>query len=149
MLDQCPSHYIKIYIIQTPRFRIGWVTCAPQLAAKLAMAIQANCVGPSSLSMVRFAEQENANIHYHIPCLTYAMATLQVLLSELIKSWGDVRFENFVREGQGIYRRRAEAACRAASEHLRGLVEYIAPRAGMFMWLKFTGMCTPSIESYL
>ena len=66
---------------------------------------------------------------------------MKVLLSELIKSWGDARFEDFVREGQGLYRIRAEAACRAASEHLSGLVEYIAPRAGMFMWLKFTGTC--------
>lgn len=66
----------------------------------------------------------------------------KVLLSELIKTWGDARFESFVREGQQLYRRRAEAACRAAKEHLEGLAEYIVPRAGMFMWLKFTGDCS-------
>ena len=64
-----------------------------------------------------------------------------MLISELIHSWGEARFEGFVHEIQALYRGRAEAACRAASEHLDGLAEYIVPRAGMFMWLKLTGHC--------
>ena len=63
----------------------------------------------------------------------------QVLLSELVKSWGDAKFEGFVRQGQALYCARAEAACRAAKEHLGALAEFIVPRAGMFMWLHLTG----------
>ena len=38
-----------------------------------------------------------------------------------------------------MYRRRAETACEAARLHLAGLAKFIEPRAGMFMWLEFTG----------
>ncbi len=39
-----------------PGYRIGFVSCAPKLAAKLAMAVQGTCVGPSSMSMVSLDE---------------------------------------------------------------------------------------------
>ena len=56
-----------------------------------------------------------------------------------MNTWGDAKFEGFVRQGQVLYRARAKAACRAAKEHLQGLAEFIVPRAGMFMWLHLTG----------
>lgn len=43
---------------------------------------------------------------------------------------------------QAMYARRATAASAAAEKHLKGLVTFASPKAGMFMWFKLTGACT-------
>jgi kynurenine/2-aminoadipate aminotransferase len=94
-----------------PGYRIGWVTCTPKLAQKLIMAIQGNCCGANSLSMV--------------------------LLHEVIKTWGESSFEEFIKSTQRLYRSKAEAAVKACEQHLKGLAEFIVPKGGMFMWVRF------------
>ncbi|GAX76831.1 hypothetical protein CEUSTIGMA_g4277.t1 [Chlamydomonas eustigma] len=101
-LSQLPSSFLsmdtdsRVIRVDTlsklmgPGYRLGWVTCAPKLASKLAMSVQGNCVGPSSLSMV--------------------------LLESLVRTWGETTFEDFVRDTQRLYQRRGEVAFKAATQ---------------------------------
>ncbi|KAF5838173.1 pyridoxal phosphate-dependent transferase [Dunaliella salina] len=97
-----------------PGYRLGWITAPPPLAAKMAVAVQASCCGPASIS--------------------------QVVISELLNMWGLDGFEAFVRKQQAMYARRCAVASSAAREHLKGLVTFEEPTAGMFMWFKLTGL---------
>lgn len=44
--------------------------------------------------------------------------------------------EVHVRDIQGQYARRASVMLQAAETHLLGLAEWVAPRAGMFLWMR-------------
>lgn len=63
----------------------------------------------------------------------------QVLLHQLLVSWGPDGFEAFVRRLQRKYAQQALAAAAAAEQHLADLTEWQPVTAGMFMWMKLKG----------
>lgn len=54
----------------------------------------------------------------------------------MLTKMGHKGFEEHVKHIQEQYARRAGIISAAADKHLRGLAEWHAPEAGMFMWLK-------------
>lgn len=63
------------------------------------------------------------------------------MLHELLaKTWGRAGFEAFVKRLQAQYARQAAVAAAAAEQQLAGLAEWQPARAGMFMWLRLTGV---------
>ena len=96
-----------------PGFRLGWVTAAPRLIAKLTLIINATSIGAASFT--------------------------QVMIGELIGKWGRQGFEEFVVNLQRKYAGQEAVAAAAAEEHLEGLVEWQPTTAGMFLWFKLTG----------
>ena len=71
---------------------------------------------------------------------------LQVITAELMQHWEKKQeLEVHVRDIQGQYARRASIMLQAADTHLRGLAEWVVPRAGMFLWARLLH-CTDADE---
>lgn len=73
-----------------------------------------------------------------IPVLALLLPT-QVLLHQLLVSWGPQGFEAFVKRLQRKYAQQALAAAAAAEQHLAAVAEWQPVTAGMFLWVKLTG----------
>ncbi|KAK9864365.1 hypothetical protein WJX84_001908 [Apatococcus fuscideae] len=94
-----------------PGLRLGWLTVHPELLLKACMTLQGATVGACGLS--------------------------QVITAELMRHWEQKgQLEAHVRDVQGQYARRAACLLRAADSHLQGLAEWVAPTAGMFLWMR-------------
>lgn len=65
---------------------------------------------------------------------------LQVILHQLLESWGPQGFEAFVMRLQRKYAQQALAAAAAAEQHLSGLAEWEPVTAGMFLWARLKGV---------
>lgn len=61
----------------------------------------------------------------------HTLPSAQVLVSEMLSSWGAVRFEQFVQQQQCMYRARAATADAAAKVHLSDLATWEFPVAGV------------------
>jgi kynurenine/2-aminoadipate aminotransferase len=94
----------------SPGLRLGWVTAHPHLIDKLVNTLHGLTLGPCSMS--------------------------QVLAAELLAAWGPGGLEAHVQRMQREYGHRAAVLHAAAQQHLTGLAEWAAPRAGMFLWMK-------------
>lgn len=68
----------------------------------------------------------------------------QVMLTRLLKHWGQQGWEKHVKETKLFYAQRRDFFLSKVEEHLKGLVEYTTPDAGMFVWFKITGLGTNS-----
>jgi kynurenine/2-aminoadipate aminotransferase len=95
-------------------FRIGWATGPAFLIERLQLHQQASTLHVSGLSQ-------------------------QVLL-KLLKKWGDDGLQHHIRTVQEGYRKRRDDFLELADKHLRGLAEWHAPSAGMFVWFKVNGI---------
>ncbi|KAJ9525826.1 hypothetical protein QJQ45_009302 [Haematococcus lacustris] len=104
-----------------PGYRLGWVSGAPALVAKIAQAIQGSSCGSCPLA--------------------------QVIVAQLLQAWGRAGFTAFVQQQQALYARRAAVAAAAARQHLAGLATWASPSAGMFMWFRLTGL--PDVDTRL
>ncbi|KAL6762697.1 pyridoxal phosphate-dependent transferase [Haematococcus lacustris] len=104
-----------------PGYRLGWVSGAPALVAKIAQAIQGSSCGSCPLA--------------------------QVIVAQLLQAWGRAGFTTFVQQQQALYARRAAVAAAAARHHLAGLATWASPSAGMFMWFRLTGL--PDVDTRL
>lgn len=100
--------------VMGPGYRVGWVTCHPKLAQKISMAPTGSIFGFSSFT--------------------------QVAVSKLFDAWGMDGFNAFLSRLQRSYGHKAAVAEVAARQHLAALAEWQPVAAGMFMWVKFTGV---------
>lgn len=94
--------------------RIGWVTGPTPLIRQLELHQQATSLHNSGVS--------------------------QALTAKLMTHWGAAGLDEQFRRVSLFYCRRRDAAMQAANTHLRGLAEWSAPSAGMFLWLKLLGV---------
>lgn len=64
----------------------------------------------------------------------------QVLISELLLKWGSEGFKKQQQRCRELYRQQRDIVDKYANKHLKGLVEWVVPSAGMFLWLKIIGI---------
>ncbi|KAK4021940.1 hypothetical protein OUZ56_007428 [Daphnia magna] len=76
-------------------------------------------------------------ITYHMQVsVLHASSLSQVLVSELLKQWGQEGFLGHVDRVQKFYSQQREIMLKAAETHLTGLAEWNIPQGGMFLWIK-------------
>ncbi|KAK8390966.1 hypothetical protein O3P69_016962 [Scylla paramamosain] len=90
--------------------RIGFVTGPPPLLQGITLHMQASCICPPMLS--------------------------QVLIHELLTSWGDEGFKKHISDICQFYKEQRDAMIQALKTHLTGICEWIVPEGGIFVWLK-------------
>lgn len=69
----------------------------------------------------------------------------QAIVLSLLNSLGPDGWTKHVSEVQSFYSQRRDVFIRACEEHLTGLAEWHAPKAGMFVWIKLLGVEDSSI----
>jgi len=94
--------------------RVGWITGPKEVISKVELHTQASTM--------------------HCPAL------VQVICTELLKTWGQKGFENHVTQVQNFYKDQRNKMLKAAEKHLTGLAEWDEPKAGMFIWMKLNGI---------
>ncbi|XP_071549994.1 kynurenine/alpha-aminoadipate aminotransferase, mitochondrial-like [Panulirus ornatus] len=94
--------------------RVGYVTAPKPLAERLIMSVSDSVLQCTALP--------------------------QVLLSELLCTWGHEGFMQHVKKVCQLYRARRDATLNAADRHLTGLCEWTIPAGGMFLWIKVLGV---------
>ncbi|KAI9555460.1 hypothetical protein GHT06_017975 [Daphnia sinensis] len=80
-------------------------------------------------------------ITYHMQVsVLHASSLSQVLVSELLKQWGQEGFLVHVDRVQKFYSQQRGIMLKAAETHLTGLAEWNVPQGGMFLWIKCLGV---------
>ncbi|KAK7067538.1 hypothetical protein SK128_028277 [Halocaridina rubra] len=74
-------------------------------------------------------------LHKQVSIL-HAPSISQVLVSELLRTWGEEGFFKHTEAVQEFYRAQRDSMLAAADKHLTGLCEWAVPTGGMFLWLK-------------
>jgi kynurenine/2-aminoadipate aminotransferase len=72
----------------------------------------------------------------------------QALVSKLLKHWGENGWNEHIRQVCLFYARRRDAFIARIEKHLKGLVSYTVPEAGMFVYFKCHGIANtkPMVE---
>ncbi|KAK7604792.1 hypothetical protein V9T40_005978 [Parthenolecanium corni] len=96
--------------IVSPGLRLGFVTGPKEVLEKMICHLQSSSIHPSGLS--------------------------QVIIHELMKQWQHNGFMQHVKEVKMFYQRNRDIMLQAIDTHLKGLVDYIVPSAGFFLWLR-------------
>ncbi|XP_045593666.2 kynurenine/alpha-aminoadipate aminotransferase, mitochondrial isoform X2 [Procambarus clarkii] len=97
-----------------PGYRVGYVT------------------GPNFLVDKLLNHQQTSTFH--------ASVLAQVVLSEVLRTWGE---EGFLAHGQRtmkFYRAQRDVILKAVEKHLKDLCEWEVPKGGMFLWVKVKGV---------
>ncbi|KAF2072486.1 hypothetical protein CYY_006195 [Polysphondylium violaceum] len=88
--------------------------------------------GPQYLvEKIQFHEQ-SASLH--------ASGLSQAVAQALLYRWGFENWDKHLLSIQNFYRQRRNTFISLIEKHLKGLVEYNAPTAGMFVWMKLNGV---------
>ncbi|XP_068228584.1 kynurenine/alpha-aminoadipate aminotransferase, mitochondrial-like [Palaemon carinicauda] len=64
----------------------------------------------------------------------------QVMISELLKEWGEEGFKRHVTGLRQFYQSQRDAMLQASDTHLKGLCEWTVPDGGIFVWFKVPGV---------
>ncbi|KAK8736516.1 hypothetical protein OTU49_005050 [Cherax quadricarinatus] len=96
--------------IVSPGLRVGYVTGPSPLLERINVHLQANIICAPMLS--------------------------QVLMSELLRDWGEDGFQKHIANLRQFYRDQRNNMVQAAQTHLTGLCEWTVPKGGIFLWLK-------------
>lgn len=90
--------------------RIGYVTGPKVLIDRMVWHMQASTICTSGMS--------------------------QVMVSELLREWGEDGFNNHITKLRQFYKSQRDAMLLAADTHLKGLCEWTVPSGGIFVWFK-------------
>ncbi|KAJ1978394.1 hypothetical protein H4R35_001925 [Dimargaris xerosporica] len=94
-----------------PGLRLGWVTASAKFCHYLQLRGETTTQSPAGLS--------------------------QALVTELLThKWGDAGWAGHVQRIQEHYTQKRDHFLDMVEKHLKGLVDYVAPEAGMFVWLR-------------
>jgi kynurenine/2-aminoadipate aminotransferase len=69
-----------------------------------------------------------------------ASSLSQVIINELLKSWGYDGLQKHVKSVQQIYKEQSQELTRCAEKWLTGLAEWTEPTGGMYLWIKVRGL---------
>lgn len=94
--------------------RVGYVTGPVQLLNRIVWHMQASVLCPPGIT--------------------------QVMISELLKEWGDEGFRNHITNLRNFYKSQRDVMLQAADTHLKGLCEWTVPDGGIFVWFKVLGV---------
>lgn len=64
----------------------------------------------------------------------------QMLVSKLLSEWGTAGWNEHIRQVSLFYARRRDTFIALVEKHLKGLVTYTTPTAGMFVYFKLHGV---------
>ncbi|XP_030419902.1 kynurenine/alpha-aminoadipate aminotransferase, mitochondrial isoform X1 [Gopherus evgoodei] len=77
----------------------------------------------------------------HIQVSTMHTSTFtQFMIAQLLQQWGEKGFLEHVDRVVAFYRDQRDAMLAAADKWLKGLADWHAPAAGMFLWIKIKGV---------
>ncbi|XP_076283098.1 kynurenine/alpha-aminoadipate aminotransferase, mitochondrial [Lasioglossum baleicum] len=77
--------------------------------------------------------------HMEASCL-HASSLSQMLLYKLLETWDMQKWQEHFDSIQKFYRERRDIMLASLQKHLTGLAEWNVPEAGMFVWIKITGV---------
>lgn len=86
------------------------------------------CIGPKPLVEKMLMHQQITSQH------TSNIA--QVIISEMLKTWGPDGFEKHLKTIKEFYNNRRDAVIVSAEKHLKDICEWSVPKGGLFLWLK-------------
>ncbi|KAJ3145662.1 hypothetical protein HK101_002413 [Irineochytrium annulatum] len=64
----------------------------------------------------------------------------QLLVAQMLSAWGVDGFLSHTRSVARFYEEKSKVFLESAERHLKGLAEWTAPTAGMFVWFKLVGI---------
>ncbi|MBN3326155.1 AADAT protein, partial [Atractosteus spatula] len=77
----------------------------------------------------------------HIQASTMHTSTFtQLMVSQLLQGWGQEGFLKHIDSVVEFYRKQRDAMLGSADKWLKGVAEWHAPAAGMFLWIKLKGI---------
>jgi len=88
--------------------------------------------GPKYIVNTIQLEQQVSSMH--------ASGTSQLLISQVLKQWGNSGFEKHIEKVQNFYKNQRDSFIKSCNTHLTGLAEWNIPKAGMFGWIKLKGI---------
>jgi len=94
--------------------RLGWATGPKELMYRIHLHMQASCLHASGIS--------------------------QMMAYNLFTAWGTDGLNNHIAQVQHLYRAKRDEFIECVDRHLKGLVTYFPPSAGMFLWIKLNGV---------
>lgn len=94
--------------------RVGYVTGPTPLLERMTWHMQASVLCPPGIT--------------------------QVMVSELLRKWGDEGFNKHIAKLREFYRTQRDTMLQAAEKHLAGLCEWTVPKGGIFLWFKVPGL---------
>ncbi|XP_042889016.1 kynurenine/alpha-aminoadipate aminotransferase, mitochondrial-like [Penaeus japonicus] len=112
----------------------------PYLFLQYGEEVSAKCINHASSSFCGPApliERINWHMQASVMC---PPGISQVMVSELLRKWGDDGFKKHVGKLREFYKAQRDVMLRAVEEHLTGLCEWTVPKGGIFIWLKVPGL---------
>ncbi|XP_050527408.1 kynurenine/alpha-aminoadipate aminotransferase, mitochondrial-like [Daktulosphaira vitifoliae] len=100
--------------IMSSGLRVGFVTGPKTLLRQMELHVQSSTIHTSSLS--------------------------QVLVNKLLMHWDDDGWVVHINHVKQFYLKKKNYMIKAIKNHLDGLVEWVEPSGGMFLWLKVIGL---------
>ncbi|XJO76520.1 hypothetical protein BDV3_007030 [Batrachochytrium dendrobatidis] len=94
--------------------RIGWVSGPKMLVERIILHSMGSNLHPSGIS--------------------------QIMMYSLLEKWGIEGFLEHNRKVAAFYKEKCDAFMSSAKRHLDGIAEFVAPKAGMFVWMKLIGI---------
>ncbi|XP_044286790.1 kynurenine/alpha-aminoadipate aminotransferase, mitochondrial-like [Varanus komodoensis] len=77
----------------------------------------------------------------HIQASTMQTSTFtQILIFQLLKKWGQDGFLEHVDRVSELYKKQRDAMLAAAEKWLKGLADWLVPKAGLYLWIKIKGI---------
>mmetsp|Transcript_3431 Transcript_3431/g.9864 ORF Transcript_3431/g.9864 Transcript_3431/m.9864 type:complete len:150 (+) Transcript_3431:1201-1650(+) len=64
------------------------------------------------------------------------------MMYELLESWGEEGFDAHLKRLQKDYGDKSRTIIEGFEKHMKGLGEWVAPRGGMFVWMKLHGIAS-------
>ncbi|XP_011311639.1 kynurenine/alpha-aminoadipate aminotransferase, mitochondrial [Fopius arisanus] len=121
-LDHQPSSFLSMdtdgRVIRLDSFskivssglRLGVITAPQEIINRIIVSLQNTVLHASSLS--------------------------QILMFKLLEDWSSEEFDSHIKRVQSFYKCQRDLMIRSMDKHLKGLVEWSVPKAGMFVWIK-------------
>jgi len=137
ILEDDPYYFLQFDKERTPSFLSmdvdGRVIRFDSLSKVLSSGIRLGYVtGPKPLL-------EPIIYHMQVSVL-HASSLSQVIVSELLKQWGQQGFLDHADHVKEFYLAQRDAMLQSAKTHLTGLAEWNIPCGGMFLWMKILGV---------
>ncbi|TPX65016.1 hypothetical protein CcCBS67573_g08246 [Chytriomyces confervae] len=98
--------------------RVGWVTGPKPLIERITLHSQASILHASGMS--------------------------QLMVQKVLEHWGIEGFLKHTDAVSGFYKSKSQFFIECAKKHLTGLAEWVEPNAGMFVWIKLSGISDSS-----
>ncbi|KAJ3106994.1 hypothetical protein HK100_003655 [Physocladia obscura] len=112
--DQRVLRFDSFSKILSAGLRVGWVSGPKPLVDRIILHSQSSILHASGIS--------------------------QLLVYKTVQHWGLQGFFEHTQNVSKFYKQKGDVFLASAERHLKGLAEWVAPTAGMFVWIKLLGI---------